>query len=64
MPYYVIKRTDQDGGYVTPPGSRRSYTQNIHEARYFKSKEFAEALRCEQNEIVVSISMDDIVYIS
>jgi hypothetical protein len=50
---YVIKRND--GAYVTPPGSFRSYTQRIQDARVFQSKETAEKERCPGNESVVTI---------
>jgi hypothetical protein len=55
MPYYVVKRTDQRGGYLTPPGSLRSYTTNLHNARRFNSAEEAKAECCPENEIAVKV---------
>ena len=40
---YVLRRTDQGGGYVAKPGSRTSYTSNVFRARTFSSE--AEAIR-------------------
>ena len=56
---YVIKRTDQGGGYVARQGSNSSYTHNLELARKFHSREAANAERCEGNEIVLSV--DDIL---
>jgi len=52
---YVIKRTDQGGGYVTPPGSAKSYTRDATYARTYPTRDAAEADRCKGNEIVVAI---------
>lgn len=52
---YVIKRTDQSGGYVTPPGSHASYTQSLRQAWTFSTREDAYQQRCPDNEIVVSV---------
>lgn len=49
---YVIKRTDQGGGYVAPPGSRKSYTPRLQSARVFSTREEAERNRCPGNEVV------------
>lgn len=56
---YVIKRLDQGGGYVTPPGSRGSYTRNLAEARTFYTRDAAQAECCPENETPVSV--DDIM---
>jgi len=53
--FYVIKRLDQGGGYVTPPDSDRSYTQNPLKARRFHTYEEAKRDCCEGNERVVTI---------
>lgn len=45
---YVIVRTD-DGKFVTPPGSNRSYTALLQQARTFESREAA-ARECCSNE--------------
>lgn len=55
MPYYVVKRTDQRGGYLTPPGSVRTWTMNLLNARRFSSEEEAKAECCPENEIAVKI---------
>lgn len=52
---YVIKRTDQGGGFVTQPGSRSSYTRLLQKARVWSSREAAELERCPGNEVVVSV---------
>ena len=52
---FVIKRTDQGGGYVARPGSRNSYTTRIERARVFDTKEDAERDRCVENEIVLPV---------
>ena len=51
---YVIKRTDQGGGYVAPPGSEHSYTNALQRARTYPTRAAAEAERCS-NEIVLSV---------
>ena len=50
---YLIKRTDQGGGYVAKPGSKNSYTKNPSSARRYPTKEAAEADRCRGNEVIV-----------
>lgn len=50
--YYVLRRTDQGGGYVAPAGSKKSYTPMREKARRFPTKEAAEADRCEENEVI------------
>jgi hypothetical protein len=52
MPY-VIRRTDQGGGYVTRPGVAASYTHSIALARAFVTREAAERECCPGNEVVV-----------
>jgi hypothetical protein len=52
---YVIKRTDQGGGYVAPPGSAKSYTRNLAKARKFTTREEADKNRCVENEVVRSV---------
>lgn len=53
---YVIKRTDQGGGYVAKPGSEHSYTHKLEDARTWASREDAERERCPGNEIIISVS--------
>jgi len=52
---FVIKRTDQGRGYVTPAGSRNSYTRYLQAARVFDTREAAERERCPDNEVVVPV---------
>lgn len=52
---FIIRRTDQREGWVTPPGSARSYTQNCLEARRFRTREEAEAERCPENEVIENL---------
>ena len=53
---YLLKRTDQGGGYVAPAGSAKSYTHNINRARRFDTREAAEAERCPGNEVIVEVA--------
>jgi hypothetical protein len=52
---FVLQRTDQGGGYVAPPGSAKSYVQDVLGARVFKTRAEADADRCVENEIVVEV---------
>lgn len=54
MTLYLIKRTDQGGGYVAPPGSKKSYTKSKDKALRFTYREDAERNRCPGNEVVVA----------
>lgn len=47
---WVVRRTDQGGGWVTLPGSRHSYTKNLMDARIWATYESARAACCE-NEV-------------
>lgn len=49
---YIIRRTDQGGGYVAPPGSQKSYTKDRLKAHVFTTREAAEADRCPENEVI------------
>ena len=44
---YVIRRMDQNGGYVTEPGSAKSFAKTKRGARRFPSYEAAKAECCE-----------------
>lgn len=55
MPY-VLRRTDQGGGWVTRPGSRASYTRRLQDACTFLTRECAEANRCPGNEVIEDVS--------
>jgi hypothetical protein len=52
---YVIKRTDQGGGYVARPGSKHSYTRTLESARKFNTRTEADSDRCKGNEIVINV---------
>lgn len=52
---FLIKRTDQGGGYVAPPGSAKSYTHSKERARRFPTRAAAEADRCPGNEVIVEV---------
>jgi hypothetical protein len=52
---YVIKRTDQGGGYVARPGMQSSYTVHVEHVRKFATREEAESNRCPGNEVVVPL---------
>jgi hypothetical protein len=51
---YVIVRTD-DGKFVARPGSEKSYTRKLQNARTFRTREAAELDRCLGNEVIRSI---------
>lgn len=51
---YVLVR--EDGKFVTPPGSHRSYTGKLQEARVFATREAAERERCVGNETCVPLN--------
>lgn len=55
MPY-VLKRTDQGGGYVADPRRNHgSYTKALQHAKTFSTREAAEQDRCPGNEIILSV---------
>lgn len=51
---WVIRRTDQWGGYVAPAGSNKSYTPMVSRARRYTTREAAQA-DCCGNERPVQI---------
>jgi hypothetical protein len=53
---YVIKRTDQGGGWVSKPGSDKTYTKNLQNALVFRTAEQARVQCCE-NETVEAITL-------
>lgn len=55
MTVFIIKRTDQGGGYLLPRGSRKAYTPRRDRAWRFASYEAADAERCRGSEIVVEL---------
>ncbi len=50
---YIIRRTDQGGGYVAPAGSASSYVSSPAQARRFRTLAAAQAERCPGNEVVM-----------
>jgi len=52
---FVLKRTDQGGGYHSRPGSEHSYTRNLEKARIFDTRADAERAACE-NERALSVA--------
>ena len=58
---YVIKKTDQGGGFLAPSGRKETYTYDVSEARVFRSLEKANNEKCQLNEIVVDI--ESILYV-
>lgn len=52
---YVIKRTDQGGGYVAKRGLKESYTKDIEKVRTFATIEEAERNLCIGNEVVIPV---------
>lgn len=58
MTYYVIRRVDQGGGWVTPPNSKRSYTQDVKEALHFKDRMRA-VDQCCSNEVPEAVELED-----
>lgn len=55
---FLIKRTDQGGGYVARPGAEHSYTKSLRQARRFDTREAAERDRCPGNEVVTTIDAE------
>ena len=48
---YVIRRTDQGGGWLANPGSRHSYTHYLQNARRFPTLAAAQSECCPGNEV-------------
>ena len=49
---FIIRRIDQGGGWLAPPGWHKSFTRNRAKARRFPTREAAQAETCPDNEIV------------
>ena len=58
MKRYVLRRTDQGGGYVAKEGGSESYTQELARIRKFKTLEEASENRCIVNEVIEEL-MDE-----
>lgn len=52
---FVLKRVDQGGGYVAPPGSAKSYVRDAFEARRFPTRAAALAEACG-NEVALDLN--------
>ena len=52
---YILRRTDQGGGYVAPSGSKSSYTTIPTRAKRYETKEQAIADSCIENEVPVNL---------
>lgn len=50
-----VLQHDDTGKYVARPGSKRSYTNRLEEARVFRTPEGAEAERCVESETVMDV---------
>jgi hypothetical protein len=55
---YLLKLMDRRGGFVATPGSRRSYTHSLKQARKFSTREEAERERCQDNEAIVRLERE------
>lgn len=51
-----VLQHNKTGKYVARPGSERSYTNRLEEARVFRTREKAEKERCVENETVVDVN--------
>jgi hypothetical protein len=51
---FAIQHTET-GKYVASPGSYRSYTNCLEEARIFRSRDIAEKERCVESETIVDL---------
>lgn len=49
---FVLRRTDQGGGYVARTGNGASYTYRLAQIRIFGTRESAERERCVENEVI------------
>lgn len=49
---YVIRDT-RTGKYVTNPGSEKSFSLRLQDARVFPSKEIADKERCPDSDVAV-----------
>jgi len=52
---WIIRRTDQGGGWVGHPGGRNAYVKNKASARRFATRQEAERERCEGNEVLEEV---------
>jgi len=50
--HFIIRRLDQGGGWVLPPGHHHSYTKDRTQAQRYRSYDIADRERCKGNEVV------------
>ena len=55
MNLWLLKRTDQGGGYVAVDGHPHSYTGDVCYARLFRTRESAEKSMCKGNETPIKL---------
>lgn len=53
---YVLRRTDQGGGYVSKPGRGCSYTFKVRHMKKYPTEEAAKADACVENEVPVPLA--------
>jgi len=58
MGKFLLKRTDRGRGWVSKPGRKNAYTNNIQHAQKFSSIQEAEEHSCTENEIVVPMEQE------
>ena len=59
---WVLRRTDQGGGYVADMRkSKGSYTHSLQIAKLYQTQEAAEADRCPGNETAVDIGYNQVL---
>ena len=61
---FVLKRTDQGGGYVADMRKSRnggSYTNSLFIAKLYKTREAAEADQCPGNEVILDIGYNPVL---
>jgi hypothetical protein len=53
---FVLRRTDQGGGYVAKAGNSGSYTNEVKRMKKYPTEEAAKADACPENEMPVPLS--------
>lgn len=49
---FVIRRTDQGGGFVAPSRNEHSFVRRVEDARHFSTRDEAERHCCPGNEVI------------
>lgn len=52
---YVLRRTDQGGGWVARPGSANSYTHKLQNAATWATRQAAYNDHCPDNEVIEEV---------